>query len=304
MSYEAFTSMPVIIAALAAWALGVAGTWGWNRLRDWRQARMIGFSLSEFRWCAARRFDPEAREKAALVRSVLAKFSEFKAAGCLSPGSVVLSASSYAALCESVASEDDQSDRARRPQFESEVSESGVPDPSIGSTMDRHRFIEPVETAIHVQNIQQKSPERAVSEARSPERFTRLFLAPREQVSEFLSAEVARHGAGCGVGREIRRDQNAWCEAFRDWTATNAIGPLLPDCMFLKELNRVAFITKSRPRRKDDFGRVLKTPGGSPERDTVYVLSLSAYEAAERAKRRQEAKRSADRASAVMGIAA
>jgi hypothetical protein len=125
----------------------------------------------------------------------------------------------------------------------------------------------------------------------SPERFYRLGLAPKDQIAEFLSAEAARHRSGRGKGSELRRDQGAWCAAYRRWAAENAVGPLLPDCMFLKDLNRAPAITKSRPRRKDEFGRVLKTPGGTPERDTVYDLSLSAQEAADRARYRTAAKR-------------
>lgn len=258
MDYATLTSAPVILAASSAWILGVAGASSWRWLVDWRQSRILGMSLYDFRCGNDRR--------RRLVSRVRARNRKESSPQVPVQWSVDRDAYHGETAVQAI-------EGPRTPPGSEAVREQGV---SPQKEPETRRLAE----------SQAASPEHA-----KPDNV-RLLMLPRDQITEFLAFEIA-HAVGAGM----KRSANDWVCAYRRWAAVHAIGTM-PESIFLNLLGNAAGIRKTRERRKDpDTGRVVKNAAGTPIRDYFYALGDAEAAKKPRVKRETKADRAAREAS-------
>lgn len=250
MSYEAFTSLPVILAALAAWLIGIVGAKVWDWLGDWRQARMLGISVLEFRLARGRRAQSIVSRTRAMYR-----VQERKAVG------------GDTWTIPNLAGVQDAAERVQSVAHGVTVG-NDRPGPEPETVL-------PVETAAIRDSknveISMDSATESASPRPAPPANARVFIASKDQIREFLAFETAHHRRPDGSVR-ILREAPEWASAYRRWAVIHAVAQM-PEATFLNLLGKSAGITKSRPRIKDpQTGRVLRNEAGTPLRASVYAM--------------------------------
>lgn len=253
MSYEAFTSLPVILAALAAWLIGIVGAKIWDWFGDWRQARMLGISVLEFRWARGRRAQVIVSRTREMHR-VQERIERKAAAG-------------DTWTIPNLAGVQDAAERVQ----------SVVHGVTVGNDRPgpEPEAVLPVETAdvgaLKNAAISTDSAAVSASPRPAPPATARVFIASKDQIREFLAFETAHHRRPDGSVR-ILREAPEWASAYRRWAVIHAVAQM-PEATFLNLLGKSAGITKSRPRIKDpQTGRVLRNEAGTPLRASVYAM--------------------------------
>lgn len=248
---------PAVIATASA-TLAVTTAWRW--VVDWRHARVLGLQLWEYRHGEQRRRWITSRVRA-------------RARGESSSGVQAAPGNDRDAYLGQTAVHVVES-----PRLAPEV----LPGPTAP---------DPVE-------ITNKSEKLAESSTPSPVLATsdnvRVFMLPRDQISEFLAFELAHAADG-----NLKRAFADWVFAYRRWAAIHAIGTM-PESIFLNLLGHAPGVRKTRERRKDRHtGRVIKNAAGTPIRDYFYALGddEEAVSKKPRGKRETKAERMAREAS-------
>ena len=98
---------------------------------------------------------------------------------------------------------------------------------------------------------------------------TRVWYGAEYQVNDFVSVTIASGGCDRWRDQSILRAYHAW--------ARDGHIDIVADAVFLAKLARHPHVKRTRDRLKNDKGRVIYLPSGTPMRGVFYTISERPY---------------------------